>query len=240
MGELPMHPFAPVDTFDTSTFLRGVVQPGGGETLERILLPVTGLENNGQPVTPKGFGSLYGLFLTIDATAAANSFTSMNVTLWADPKNDARNPGVSETSDPAFANGMANDIILATGTMVSASLSLDPATGIRHGDFVQSITPTLDGTLLLHGSIQPNALLHEQLTTPPSAFQSLPQPDGSTINLVTDGAAQVTLGPQATILVPNISHANLRLALGPTFMHGKDGGGQHGERQHGEGRGRND
>ncbi len=121
--------FAPVDTFDTSTFLRAVVQPGGSSTVERFLLPVTGLENNGQPVTPKGFGSLYGLFLTIDATLAANSFTSLNVTLWADPKNDARHPGVSETSDPAFANGMANDIVLATGTLVSASLSLDPATG---------------------------------------------------------------------------------------------------------------
>jgi hypothetical protein len=38
----------------------------------RILLPVMGLENNGQPVMPKGFGSLQGLFLTIDATAAAS------------------------------------------------------------------------------------------------------------------------------------------------------------------------
>ena len=227
--------FAPVDTFDTSTFLRGVVQPGGGETLEHILLPVTGLENNGQAVTPKGFGSLYGLFLTIDATAAAGSFTSMNVTLWADPKNDARNPGVSEFSDPAFANGMANDIVLATGTMVSASLSLDPATGIRHGDFVESLTPTLDGSVLLHGSIQPGTLLHEQLTTPPTAFQSLPQPDGSTVNLVTDGAAQVTLDPEGAILVPNISPAILHLAHGPTFMHGSDGGGHHSE-----GRGRSD
>ena len=92
-GRAPMSLFAPVDTFDTSTFLRAVVQPGGSSTVEHFLLPVTGLENNGQPVTPKGFGSLYGLFLTIDATLAANSFTSLNVTLWADPKNDARQPG---------------------------------------------------------------------------------------------------------------------------------------------------
>jgi hypothetical protein len=217
--------FAPVDTLDTSTFLRAVVQPGGAETLEHILLPVTGLENNGQPVTPKGFGSLYGLFLTIDATAAAGIFTSMNVTLWADPKNDAGTPGVSVNSDPAFSNGMAHDIVLATGTMVSASLSLDPATGIRHGDFVEGLTPTLAGKVLLHGSIQPGTLLHEQLTTPPTAFQSLPQPDGTTVNLVTDGAAQVTLDPQGTMLVPNISLANLDLDHGPQFLHGRDGGG---------------
>jgi hypothetical protein len=230
-----MNLFAPVDILDTSTFLRAVVQPGGGETVEHILLPVTGLENNGQPVMPKGFGSLYGLFLTIDATAAAGSFTSMNVTLWADPKNDARDPGVSVTSDPAFANGMAHDIVLATGTMVSASLSLDPTTGIRHGDFVESLTPTLAGRVLLHGSIQPGTLLHEQLTTPPTAFQSLPQADGTTVNLVTNGAAQVTFDTDGTILVPNISPANLHLAHGPTFMHDRDGGGHHSE-----GRGRHD
>jgi hypothetical protein len=228
--------FAPVDTLDTSTFLRGVVQPGGAETVERILLPVTGLENNGQPVTPKGFGSLYGLFLTIDATLAANnSFTSMNVTLWADPKNDAGTPGVSVNSDPAFSNGMAHDIVLATGTMVSASLSLDPATSIRHADFVESMTPTLAGRVLLHGSIQPGSLLEEKLTTLPSAFQSLPQSNGTTVNLVTDGAAQVMLDPQETILVPNISLANLDLDHGPTFLHARDGGGHHSE-----GRGRND
>jgi hypothetical protein len=227
--------FAPVDTFDTSTFLRAVVQPGGSSTVERFLLPVTGLENNGQPVTPKGFGSLYGLFLTIDATLAANSFTSLNVTLWADPKNDARHPGVSETSDPAFANGMANDIVLATGTLVSASLSLDPATGIRHANFVESITPTLAGSVLLHGSIQPGTLLHEQLTTPPTAFQSVTETDGTTVNTVTNGAAQVTFDTDRTILVPNISPANLHLAHGPTFMHGNDDG-----RHHSEGRGRHD
>jgi hypothetical protein len=228
--------FAPVDTLDTSTFLRGVVQPGGAETVEHILLPVTGLENNGQPVTPKGFGSLYGLFLTIDATLAANnSFTSMNVTLWADPKNDAGTPGVSVNSDPAFSNGMAHDIVLATGTMVSASLSLDPATSIRRADFVESMTPTLAGRVLLHGSIQPGSLLEEKLTTPPTAFQSLPQSNGTTVNLVTDGAAQVMLDPQETILVPNISLANLDLDHGPTFLHGRDGGGHHSE-----GRGRND
>jgi hypothetical protein len=231
-----MNLFAPVDTFDTSTFLRGVVQPGGAETVEHILLPVTGLENNGQPVTPKGFGSLYGLFLTIDATLAANnSFTSMNVTLWADPKNDAGTPGVSVNSDPAFSNGMAHDIVLATGTMVSASLSLDPATMIRHGDFVESMTPTLAGKVLLDGSIQPGSLLREQLTTPPTAFQSIPQSDGTTVNLVTDGAAQVTLDPEGTILVPNISLATLHLGHGPTFLHGRDGGGHDSE-----GRGRND
>jgi len=223
-----MHSFAPVDTFDTSTFLRAVVQPGGSSTVEHFLLPVTGLENLGQPVMPKGFDSQYGLFLTIDATlAAGNIFTSLHVTLWADPKNDAGTPGVSVNSDPAFSNGIAHDIVLATGTLVSGALAFDPATQTRHADFVERLTPTHAGKELLHGSIRPGTLLREQLTTPSSAFQSLPQSDGTTVNLVTDGTARVTFDPAGTILLPNISDDWLHLGHGPTFMHGMADGGQH-------------
>ena len=230
--------FAPVDTLDTSTFLRGVVQPGGAETVEHILLPVTGLENNGQPVTPKGFGSLYGLFLTIDATLAANnSFTSMNVTLWADPGNDAGTPSVSETSDPAFTNGTANDIVLATGTLVSGSMSLDPTTNTRHADLVEQLTPTLDGTVLLDGSIKPGTLLEEQTTAPLMGlpFTSYPPSTdgGPTITTVSGGTAQITLDPQGTILLPNISHNHLQLADVPRFIHGNHDG-HHAD--HGRGR----
>jgi hypothetical protein len=55
-------------------------------------MPVTGFQNNGQPVTPPGFDKEYGLYLTVDASGtvgtngAANPYTSLNVTLWADPK----------------------------------------------------------------------------------------------------------------------------------------------------------
>jgi hypothetical protein len=37
----------------------------------------------------------------------------------------------------------------------------------RNDDFLEGMTPTLAGTVLLHGSIQPGSLLEEQLTAPP-------------------------------------------------------------------------
>jgi hypothetical protein len=221
-----MDNFTPVDTLNASSFLREVAQSDGSSVLN-FLMPVTGFENNGQPVSPSGFDKEYGLYLTIDATHPAGStagvFSSLNLTLWADPKNDAGTPGVSETSGPSFSNGMANDIVLATGTMVSASLSLDPTTMTRSADDVVTMTPTLEGTLLLDGSIKSGTLLEVKTTTPPADFQTIPQPDGSTITLVTDGTAVVTLDPQGTILVPNITSDQLQLADVPRFIHGDHG-----------------
>jgi hypothetical protein len=154
--------------------------------------------------------------------------------LWADPKNDAGTPSVSQTSDPSFSNGMANDIVLATGTMVSASVSLDPTTMTRSADDVVTMTPTLEGTLLLGQSIQPGSLLEVNTNTPPANyFQSMPMADGTSIATVTDGTAVVTLDPQGTILVPNITHAHLQLADVPRFIHGSHNG-HHGD----DGRGR--
>jgi hypothetical protein len=225
--------FTPVDTLDTTNFLRAVIQPNLSSELN-ALLPVTGFENQGQPVTPPGFDKEYGLFLTINASVtanpngSANTFNSLNITLWADPKNDAGTPSVSQTSDPAFSNGMANDIVLATGTMVSASMSLDPTTNIRSADFVDTMTPTLAGTVLLGGSIQPGTELEVKTTTPPDSFTSITPPGGGFINLVDGGTAQVTLDPQGTILLPNITHEHLQLADVPKFIHGRSDG-HHGD-----------
>lgn len=139
-----------VGTINASNFVRAVIQPDGMGAIH-FLMPVTDFEYNGQPVTPPGFDKEYGLYLTLDGTNIGHpdgsvDFTSLNVTLWADPGNDAGTPSVSETSDPAFTNGTANDIVLATGTLVSGSMSLDPTTNTRHADLVEQLTPTLDGT----------------------------------------------------------------------------------------------
>jgi hypothetical protein len=233
-----MDHFTSTDTLNASNFLREVAQPDGSAVLH-FLMPVTGFEYNAQPVTPAGFDKEYGLYLTIDAThpagqtGAGGVFSSLNVTLWADPKNDAGTPSVSETSGPTFSNGVANDIVLATGTMVSASVSLDPTTMTRSADDVVTMTPTLEGTVLLDASIKSGTLLEVKTTTPPADFETIPQPDGSTIFLVNDGTAQITLDPQGTILVPNITHAHLHLADFPRFIHGNHDG-HHG----GDGRGR--
>jgi hypothetical protein len=46
--------FTATDTANASTFLRSVNQTDGSFS-ERFLMPITGFENNGQPVVPKGF-----------------------------------------------------------------------------------------------------------------------------------------------------------------------------------------
>jgi hypothetical protein len=227
-GEFKMDHFTPVDALDASNFLREVIQSDGSGVLN-FLMPVTGFEANGQSVTPQGFDQKYGIYITINAThPAGNSgiggvFSSLNLTLWADPKNDDGTASVSQSSGPSFSNGMTNDIVLATGTMVSASVSQDPS-GTRHADDVVSLTPTLEGTLLLGGSIKPGSLLEVNTTTPTgNFFQSMPAPDGTSIATVTDGTAVVTLDPQGTILVPNITPEQLQLADVPRFIHGDHG-----------------
>ncbi len=117
-----MQAFTPVDTINASSWLRAVGL-ADGSVIEHFIMPVTGFENHGQPVTPKGFdsphGASYSLFLTLDATAVNGAFTSLKATLWADPGSNDGTVSASETRDPAFSHGMKNDIALATGTMVS-------------------------------------------------------------------------------------------------------------------------
>ena len=237
-----MDHFTPVDTMDASNYLRAVntaTSPTTSIDNLHFLMPVTGFENDGKSVTPTGFDKGYGLFLTIDGTSLgttpggpATSFANLNFTLWADPLNNDGTPSVSQTSDPAFSNGMTNDIVLATGTMVSASMSLDPTTMLRTADFVDRMTPTLAGSVLLDGSIKPGDLLEVKAHTPPDTFASYPQSDGSVIIVVDGGTATITLDPQGTILLPDLGHTHLQLADVPQFIHGssnRDHGGDRGD-----------
>ncbi len=224
-----MDHFTPADTMNATNFLREIVQPDGSADLH-FLMPVTGFEFQGQPVTPRGFDHLYGLYLTVDATHPAGQvggiFSSLNVTLRADPLNDAGAASVSATSDPSFANGTAHDIILATGTMVSAAVSLNPTTGTRNADDVVAMTPTFAGDILLDNSIRPGSMLEIKTTTPAADFEVIPdQFDGTTIDLVNGGTAVVTLDPQDTILLPNIPPDALHLTGGMKFILGHLGDG---------------
>jgi hypothetical protein len=214
--------FTSVDTLNTSVFLHSVVQPDNSYA-EQILLPVTRFSNNWQAVLPKGFGSDYGLYLVIAATGVVGTpgspttYSSLTATLWADPKNDAGAASSTAARGAAFSSGMANDIVLATGTLKSASMTMDPATLVRTADFVETMTPTLDGTILLDGSIKPGSTLEERLTTPPADFQSIPSAGGGSTILVNNATAQVT--PQDPLQLPSISTESLGFAA-MHFLHG--------------------
>jgi hypothetical protein len=203
--------FTPVDTLDTTTYLYSANHSNGSFDLE-WLMPVTGLSDNGHSVTPPGFDSSYGLYLTITASGLNNpspgvleTFNTMNVTLWADPKNDAGTPN-SNLNGISFSGPTSNDIVLATGTLVSGTLSVDSAE-VRMATYVESLTPTLDGTQLLNGSIKQGDQLTENFVTQPGEFRLTSNTDGSSIVNVNGGAATVTLskpnGHPATIQIPN-------------------------------------
>jgi hypothetical protein len=194
--------FTAVDSADASTFLKSVNQ-ADGSFVEHFLMPVTGFENNGQSVLPQGLGKDYDLYLTIDATGKGTTFASLNVTLWADPTADDGTASATAAGGATFSHGTSGDIALAAGTMVSAQLKFDPATGIRHADFVELLTPTPAGTLLSGGSLKAGSLLEEQTTTPPAAFQAIPQADGSTINLVNGGSAKINAPIADTVGLTN-------------------------------------
>jgi hypothetical protein len=66
-----------------------------------------------------------------------------------------------------FSNETHGDFAVATGAMVSASLSQN-AQGMRHANFVEQITPTTAGKKIFGGSLAANDLLQELLTTPTS------------------------------------------------------------------------
>jgi hypothetical protein len=189
--------FTTVDTLDASTYLHSVVQPNNSFALQWIL-PVTGFQDSGHPVTPPGFDKDYSMYLTIDASGilgtdgAPNLYTGGTVTLWADPKNDVGTASATVQNAAAFSGSTANDIVLATGTLVSATMSLDSTTGVRSAVYVEDITPTLDGTVLSGGSIQPGSQLTEDFTTPADSFQALPQPIGTTVDLVNGGRRSLT------------------------------------------------
>jgi hypothetical protein len=72
------------------------------------------------------------------------------------------------------------------------------------------------------GSIHQGDLLTEQFTTQPNEFQALMQPDGTTVNLVNDGAATVTLsnpnGSVDTFLLPNLPSGFLQHSV-LRFLH---------------------
>ncbi len=137
--------FTPVDTLDGSNLLRAVHSADGTLTVENFLMPVTSFQNNGQPASVEGCGKTYGLYLEVEAVLVGSTFETLTSQLWLDPHNNDGTPTVSDTNNPAFASTQG-DSLLATGTMVSATLGTAP-NGIRTADFVKSMTPTPAGNI---------------------------------------------------------------------------------------------
>ncbi len=204
------------DTFSLNSSLRSEVQPGGGPFVARRLETITGFSLNGSPVAPAGFGSSYGLYLDLADTGFNPSpqivhFTSVNVTLKADPGN-RNGAALANASGIGFANtgptGEADDIVLASGSMATASATLDLSTGMRDvpdlvtfapaaGQAGFFLSPALDGSVLLEflasslpvfvNATLPDGTLITIFNNSVSSAQFVPAPEPGSIGLLAAG-----------------------------------------------------
>jgi hypothetical protein len=195
------------DTIDGISSLRGVNQPDGTTVTHRIEV-ITGFSLNGSAVLPAGFNSSYGLYFEFIDTGINSppphivNFTSSDMILKADPGN--QNGTLSATAGGiGFANtgptGEADDIVLATGSMVTASLNLDTTTGILDGDFLETFVPAAGQTGFFSGG---SGLLHLVFSNP-ALLDMTSGPGGTTITTFNDftGTAQFVPEPASIVLL---------------------------------------
>jgi hypothetical protein len=138
------------DDITIVNYLHSVVM-GDGSFAEHLIDPITGFSLGGAPVSVSGLNSSFGLYLSVDATgtivAGKTNFNTLDISLMADVGNNdgtpsatlgtASAPGTLAFSKPA---GVADDITLGFGSLLSASMSRDAA-GTRHATYLDTFPP---------------------------------------------------------------------------------------------------
>jgi hypothetical protein len=132
------------DTMSSTNYLYNLAPPGSNAA-ESFILQIDGFSDGGTNVTPAGLGSTYGLYLSGDLTVTpSNQYPKINVSLMADPGNLDGTPSATLSGGLGFANtsptGAADDIPLATGTVVSGSFGIQP-NGEPGAHFVETFVP---------------------------------------------------------------------------------------------------
>ena len=179
------------DTIEVKTYLTSTIQANGTAPFHQIL-QITGFDLNGLPVSAPGFNSTYGLYFDINGITKFGpgppSYSVLNIALMADPGNNNGALSATTVAGLQFANGTGGDILLGSGSLVSASLQLD-ATGTRHAQYVDTFAAA-GGEAAFFSAVFP--YLDITLTTPAANFAAIAQPDGTTIDLVNGGSGLVT------------------------------------------------
>ena len=171
---------------------------------------VTGFTLGGAPVTAPGLNATYGLYFHLISVFSfpingagviigPATFSSLNLSLVADVNHD---DGVLSTSAAriGFSNsaGVANDVTLATGGLISAALSTNP-NGSRHALFVTSFAPAAGEEGFFTGPGGPLTLV-EFGDTATAAFSVVPVDSQTFLTLVngnlgSSGTAQLVPEP---------------------------------------------
>ena len=126
---------------------------------EHLIQTIDGFTLGGAPVSAPGLNSSYGLYLELFGSgqpiAGAFTFSFLNVALKADVGYDDGTPS-STLAGLAFSNpaGTANDVTLATGTLISASLVFHPDTGVRNAHFTDTFVSSPGESGLINGRVR--------------------------------------------------------------------------------------
>lgn len=200
------------DTILMTHYLHSVVQPTGSFQ-EELLFDIDSFQLAGQTVATPGLNSTpglsdsYDLYFIITANgqlAPATTFDTLSISLIGDPGNN-NGAITASAAGITFANtgptGVADDILLGTGTLVSATMTFDPITGVRRAHFVESFQPVPGQAAFF---VSPTAFpirLEQFLTTPPSAFSAVPGPEGTTIITVNGGTSVANFTPEPASLI---------------------------------------
>jgi hypothetical protein len=201
------------DTAITINFLHALIKPDGSFD-EEFVLRIEEFQLGDQIVTTPGLNSTpgaldsYGLYFTIHETGqmgpGGTGFNTLDIALMGDPGNN-NGTLAATTSGIAFGNsggtGIADDIPLGIGTLVSAMMRLNPVTGVRSAHFVESFQEIVGQAGFFVTPLGVPSLLEQFLTTPPSAFAAVPQPDGTTVIMVNGGTGRASFIPEPSTLV---------------------------------------
>lgn len=199
------------DGISYDSYVHSVVQPGGNFVSERVAV-VKGFSLNGHPMPAPDLNVSYGLYFDfidtgVSAPPSPLTFTSNSFRLMADP-GYLNGPPSSTFDGFGFANttatGVADDILLATGSMVVGTSSFDPVTGVRRTHFVETFVPAPNEEGFFVGSPSDFPLFIEfSNTVPPGGLVVTPGPGGTLIQTINTafGTAQFVPEPASAALL---------------------------------------
>jgi hypothetical protein len=204
-----------VDQLNMATFHLSEAA-ANGDFHDRFILQVNGSSLHGTQVTVPGLNSAYGLYLAIDLTGhptfdasgkpinGGNVFDTLDVKVMLDPGHDDGTAHSTIADGLGFANGTADDIELAHGSIVSGHFVAGPDPN-GHADFVESLTMTRPGIAFLGGSIPSGIELEEILTSPFSGRVTEKHADGSVVSVLNgQGTSTASLLPAQLFSLPGM------------------------------------